>query len=165
MYSKLKTVDVDTIVAISRGGLVISRILSDFLSKPISHITISSYESLNKTKEPFIDEAPSKLFKNESILIVDEVSDTGKTFERAVSYFKNFPVKKIYTASPYIKPQTQFTPDFWVKKLEAWIVFPYEIRETVEAFQKIFTAPGKAQEKLIEVGLDNWETDQFTEAK
>jgi len=165
MYEKIKEVEVDTIVAISRGGLVVSRILSDFLNKPISSITITSYENLDKVKEPFIDETPSKLFKHESILIVDEVSDTGKTFERATNYFKNFPVKHIYTAAPYIKPKTQFTPNFWVKKLDAWIVFPYEVRETAEAFQKIFIDSEKTQQKLTEVGLASWETEQFIKAQ
>ena len=150
---------IDTIVAISRGGLVFARILSDLLNKPISHITITSYDDLQKTKVPFIDETPSKMFRGESILIVDEICDTGKTFERAKSYFENFPLRKIFTATPYLKPHATFVPDFWVKKVEGWIVFPYELRETAEAIQKMTGDREKTVERLTAIGFEEWETE------
>ncbi len=148
----------DKIIAIARGGLVISRILSDLLDLPISNIVISSYKDLKQLKEPEIIEESTAKFDNQTILLVDEVSDTGKTFLRALSYFKNKNVKKIYTATPYIKPKTSFIPDFWVKKIDAWIVFPYDIKETYQALTKNSSSK-KAIKLMKKIGFKKWETD------
>lgn len=155
VVQSFKKISLDKIVAISRGGLVAARILSDLLSVSISHITISSYKDLRQKKEAIIDEFPSRPFKNETILLVDEICDTGKTFERAISYFKSLQPKKIYTLALYLKPKSHFVPDFWVKKTDAWVIFPYELRETYQAFIKLYKS--KAKQKLIEVGFKKWE--------
>lgn len=157
LAKKLKDRKINKIVAISRGGLVIARILSDLLTLPISHITIVSYANLKQEKEPVITEAPTKIFKNESIMIVDDVCDTGKTFERALNYFKNLPLKKIYTLALYLKPWSKFIPDFYWEKFNAWIVFPYELKETADAFLKMYKTKKEVKKKLGQIGLKDWE--------
>jgi len=155
---KLKGLDVDIIVSITRGGTIISRIYSDLLGiKPISHITMSSYKDMKKLGRPIITEEPKRDFKNKIVVIVDEVSDTGATFEVAEKYFKKLKVKKIYTLSPYIKPHTQYIPDFWGKKIDAWIIFPYDVRETAEGLTKILGNKKHAIEKMLELGFEKWE--------
>jgi len=145
------------IVAISRGGLVAARILSDLLSLPISHIAIASYQNLKQEKEPVITETPNHIFADEKILIVDEVCDTGKTFKRAIKYFKHFTNCQIYTLSLYLKPKSKYVPHYWTEKTDRWIIFPYEVRETHNAFLKIFKSPQKAREQMIKVGFERWE--------
>jgi len=156
---------IDRIVAISRGGLIPARILSDFLKLTISNIVISSYANLKQLKEPEIIETSNANFDNQTLLIVDEVSDSGKTFHRALSYFKNTKVKKILTASPYIKPKTTFIPNFWVKSIDAWIVFPYDLRETYDAFLKQFESSKKATEKMKQLGFSQFEIKLLKKAK
>jgi hypoxanthine phosphoribosyltransferase len=146
---------IDYIVAISRGGLIASRILSDILNLPISHITIISYQDLKQQKEIRITETPSRLFDNQTILLVDEIADSGKTFKRALEYFRKFKNCTIYTLALYVKPHTTPVPDFWAKKTDAWVIFPYELQETYQAFKKLYKS--KAKEKLLEVGFKKWE--------
>lgn len=145
------------IVAISRGGLVVARILSDLLNLPISHITIASYQDLKQMKEPIITEGTTNFFTNDHILLLDEVTDTGKTFIRALSYLKNFSTSKVYTASIYTKPHTRFIPDFYVCSIDAWIIFPYDIRETYKAFVKTLGSHEKAILKMHSLGFATWE--------
>lgn len=158
--SKLKEIEVDAIVSISRGANTISHIFSDLLGMlPISHITISSYKDMKKLEKPIITEEPSLDFHNKNILIIDDVSDTGATFEVALEYFKTRNSKKIYTLSPYIKPKTNFIPDFWQKSIDAWIVFPYDVRETFEGFEKMLGGKKHAEEKMLELGFEKWEIE------
>lgn len=159
LAQKIKNKKIDEIISISRGGMVVSRILSDLLNLPISHIAIESYADMKQTQEPMVTQVSSRAFKGETILLVDEVSDTGKTYIRATSYLENLPIKKVYTASPYIKPHTKHVPDFWVKSLDSWIVFPYDIRETKEAFIREFGTHEKAIEKMRAIGFEEWELD------
>ncbi len=123
-------------------------------------MTISSYQNAKQIKVPEITELPNTSFEGKSILIVDEVSDTGKTFERAIEHFKSVPVKNVLTASPYIKPHTKFTPDFWVENINAWILFPYDIRETADIFADMFQTKEKAREKMQKMGFAQWELDE-----
>jgi hypoxanthine phosphoribosyltransferase len=152
-------VKINRLIAISRGGLIPARILSDFLQLPISNIVISSYTNLKQLKEPEIIEVSKIDLKGKSILIVDEVSDTGKTFVRALKYFQERPVKNILTCAPYIKPKTQFIPNFYQETIDAWIVFPYDLKETYEAFLKEEKNKEKAIEKMKKVGFSSFELD------
>jgi hypoxanthine phosphoribosyltransferase len=157
---KVKGTHIDRIVSISRGGTVPSRIFSDLLGTiAISHITISSYKDMHKVDKPIVTEEPRTDFKDQTILIIDEVSDTGATFELAVEHLKKHNPKKIYTLSPYIKPKTTFKPDFWIKNIDAWIIFPYDVSETTEGFVKMFGDLEHAKAKLLEVGFEPWEIE------
>lgn len=134
----------DTIIAISRGGLVLARILSDFLNLPIYNISIESYTGINQHKEPKVtQEIESVDLNGKKILLVDEICDSGKTFERAVSYLSSVGVsqgKRIYIKSAclILKSKSSFQPDFFEEKIDKWVVFPYEVRETIEALRDKF---------------------------
>lgn len=157
-HSQLTDIRLDRIVSICRGGDVVSRIFSDlFGCLPISHITLTSYKDMKKQKVPVITEEPQKDLTEKSILVVDEVSDTGETFKIVTEYFQKRGVKKIYTLSPYIKPHTTFVPDFHQKSIDAWIVFPYDVRETADGFSKTFGSKKHAGEKMLEIGFQEWE--------
>lgn len=154
---KLNKLNIQIIVAISRGGLVAGRLFSDFLNKPVSEIAIYSYQNLKQEKETKITETPSRSFKNETLLIVDDVADSGKTFKIAVEYFKTLGVKKIYTLAVYYKSKTQFMPDFVGRKIDAWIIYPYETVETYKSFVQMFGSSEKAKNQMKKVGFKDWQ--------
>jgi len=81
---------------------------------------------------------------------VDDVSDTGKTFIRGMAYLKELGAESVSTASPLIKPWTKYVPDFYVKEIDEWIVFPYDMRETVEAIQTNLLKDGKTPVYILE---------------
>ncbi len=160
LAKKFRTIEIDKIIAISRGGVVWARVLSDLLSTKVSHITMESYQDFKAHKDPIITEYPHQPFVYDSVLLVDEISDTGKTLERAVAYFGDKKIKKVYTLSPYIKSHTFPLPDFWLHKIDAWIIYPYELRETYESFKKMYGEIAK--EKMLEVGFEKWEIQELT---
>ena len=147
----------DRIMAISRGGLTNGRLFSDLLNLPISHITISSYSDLKQGKNIEIVETSNKSFSDNTLLLIDDLSYTGKTFRRALSYFKKFSNCKVYSLSLYVKPKTTYFPNFWQEEIDAWIVFPYEINETHKALVKKLKSPIEAKRKLIKLGFKEWE--------
>lgn len=159
LAKKIRGTKIDEIISISRGGMVPSRIISDVLKLPISHIAIESYSAMKQEKEPVVTQVSPRKFKGETILLVDEVSDTGKTFERALFYLATLPINKVYTASPYIKPHTKFIPDFWVKNLDTWILFPYELRDNFDALTQKFESTKKAKNKMLQLGFKPWEIE------
>jgi len=136
------------IVGIARVGLTIAHIASDFLKLPVASFTISSYKDLKQQKMSDISFHVGGDLKGKHVLLIDDVSDTGKTFVRGIKYLTELGAASITTASPYIKPWTHHLPDFYVKSVDEWIVFPYDMRETVEALQTNLLKDGKSVEHI-----------------
>ena len=127
----------DLIVAMARGGLTISQMLSDFLSLPVASFTITSYKDFQQNKEELkITYKMGNQLTQKKILLVDDVSDSGLTFIHGVKYLQELKAQNIKTAAPYLKTWTKFTPDFYIEKTDKWIIFPTEIKETILAIKK-----------------------------
>mgnify|MGYP001613565784 FL=1 len=136
---------VDEIVAIARGGLSIGLILTDFLAKPISTITIQSYTDIEKQGEVHITSKLGKQIKGKNILLVDDIADSGKTFLRAINYLKKFLPASITTAALFYKPHSVFHPDFYAKETSAWILLPHEVVEWITTFTNSMIKTGKSK--------------------
>ena len=148
----------DFIVAIARGGLVPARILSDLLETPnLSFIQIEFYTNINQTlQEPILKQTLTTNVTGKKILLIDDISDTGKSLKLAKTHLQHQGAIEIKTATLYEKPQSVTTPDFYEKQTTDWVVFPWDIKETL---RKIIHSPlGKRilkQElaKLVKAGL------------
>lgn len=138
----------DMIVAIARGGLTIAHVASDFLHLPITAFTISSYQDLKQHKNPEVRFKLGESLHKKKILLMDDVSDTGKTFVRAVSYLHELGAEDIKTAAVFLKPWATFTPDFYVAETSSWIIFPYDMRETVESLHKKYREEGITEKDI-----------------
>lgn len=148
----------DLIVGIARGGVVPARILSDLLETPnLSFIQIEFYTNINQTlQEPTLKQTLTTNVTGKKLLLIDDISDTGKSLKLAKSHLHHQGAIEIKTATLYEKPQSVTTPDFYEKQTTDWVVFPWDIKETL---RKIIHSPlGKLilnQElaKLVKAGL------------
>ena len=139
LYSKIKKDSFvpDLMLAIARGGFLATRILSDLFESDncavdVFSITIKHYLSIGKqnAKPVMLQELSHNIF-GLSILVVDDVSDTGDTLLFVKDYLTWLGAKDIRIATVFIKSQTKFVPDYYEKEIsqDTWIVFPYERRE------------------------------------
>nr|CAA6800814.1 MAG: Hypoxanthine-guanine phosphoribosyltransferase (EC [uncultured Thiotrichaceae bacterium] len=134
----------DFIVAIWRGGTPVGIAIQEFyeyLNFSTDHIAIrtSYYSGLNKVRDKVRVHGLEYLTKNinaeDSLLIVDDVFDTGNSIKAALERIqersrKNTP-HDIRIATPYYKPsknQTGITPDYYVYETDEWLVFPHELK-------------------------------------
>jgi hypoxanthine phosphoribosyltransferase len=138
----------DRLAAISRGGLVTARMLSDFLDLPISTFTMVAYKTIGQLSQPKIVEDISVDIKGETVLLVDEIVDSGSSFEVGVEYLAGFAPEKVMTLAPYIKPIARFKPDFWQMQTDKWVIFPYEVRETIKDVTKLLQKEGKSEAEI-----------------
>ena len=124
--------DVDCIVAVSRGGLIPARIVSELTG--VSHIFsigLSSYikdiktDNINLYQNP-IEDLIKGQFK--IALIIDEICDTGDTFKYLSKFLiDNKSVSAIFS-SLYLRENSNFYPSIYHKKISSkdWLVFPWE---------------------------------------
>lgn len=133
----------DFIVGIWRGGTPVGIAIQEYFQYAgitSDHISVrtSSYASINQRAKSIrvhglhylIEEANA----DSSLLIVDDVFDTGLSIEALVNDLEkkmrlNMP-RKIKIACPWYKPQnnlTKLAPDYYLYESDEWLVFPHEL--------------------------------------
>lgn len=123
---------IDYIIGLSRGGVVPARIVAESVNA--DNFLILGLKLFDNDKRgdkiTLTQNLPDIEFdRHDKILIVDDISDKGTTLQYAYKHiFKLTGGARIFTACPYMKPGTQFTPTFYTKvyKDDQWIVFPFE---------------------------------------
>jgi hypoxanthine phosphoribosyltransferase len=150
----------DIIVGISRGGWVPARIISDLLEKAVlANVSVEFYEQLGETKgRPTITQPISISVKEKKLLLVDDVADTGQSLVLVKKYLKDEGASEIKITSIYYKPWSIVIPDYYRKETNLWIIFPWEIKESLrkifEKFREQNITIEDIKEKLVQLGLD-----------
>lgn len=149
----------DRVIALAKGGLTFSRSLVDYLNiEEVSSLHVEFYNNINSTNAmPVVTQSIPVSLKNESVLVFDDLVDTGTTMQTALEYLKHRGVKSIKTAVFFYKPKSSIKPDFYLKEVNSWIVFPNEVRETVFELANMWSTKGtdqtQIQSQLKEIGL------------
>ncbi len=132
----------DFIVGIWRGGTPVGiavQELLDYFGVKTDHIAIrtSLYTGMEQragnVQVHGLGYIVSKINAEDSLLIIDDVYDTGLSVQQVVADIrkecrKNTPEMRI--ATPYFKPsknKTDRVPDYYIHETDAWLVFPHEL--------------------------------------
>ncbi|ADB58663.1 phosphoribosyltransferase [Archaeoglobus profundus] len=140
----------DAIVAVARGGWVPARILADFLlirelySVKAEHWGIvATVTGKARITQPLMVDLTGK-----SVLVVDDVADTGETVEIVAQHVREKNAKEVRTAVIDFKHTSKFVPDYYAREMEkwAWIVYPWSIYEDVKDLIVKLNEGGNAEE-------------------
>lgn len=101
-----KGCNLKNIFGIPRGGLMVGVRLSHLLNLPI----ILDVKDIT-----------------EMTLVVDDISDSGKTLKALQTKIGNLPVT---VATLFCKRESTFIPAFFCREKTKWVVFPWETDET-----------------------------------
>jgi len=132
----------DYIVGVWRGGAPVGiavQELLELLGIKSDHIAIrtSSYTGIGQrsrtVKVHGLSYIVNQLVKGDSLLLVDDVYDTGLSLQQVISDIEvacphNTP--EIRIATPWFKPdnnQTSRVPDFYIHESAQWLIFPHEL--------------------------------------
>jgi len=157
----------DIIVGVSRGGWPPARIMSDLLENPeLANVKAEFYLGVAETKgEPVITQPVSVSVKGKKVLVVDDVADTGKSLALVREHLKEQGAIEVKIATIYYKPWSIVTPDWFEKKTNQWIIFPWERKETVRRILEKCKKHGKTveevKETLIKYGFNRKLLEKF----
>ena len=122
----------DVIISVGRGGMIPSRILSDILNiSDIYMYYIKLYRAINiRNQQPKV-EFFSHNVENKTVLLVDDIVDSGISIEKAVEVFSIKKCQSIKTATILCKDHVIRRPTYFSKicKQDEWVVFPWECNE------------------------------------
>jgi hypoxanthine phosphoribosyltransferase len=117
--------DPDIIVAVGRGGIVPASIIAYQLEKPMISMTIRLYEGgknpRRKYRKPKLVGKFSHDVSKKKVLLVDDVSNTGETLNKAKTLMKG--AMKVKTFVLYRK--SGYKPDFFCMKTNDCVLFPW----------------------------------------
>lgn len=125
----------DFVIAIARGGLLPAGALAYAIgTKSCGSLNVEFYSDVDTTlPEPVI--LPPMLDNTaligKNILLVDDVADSGRTLALVVDMLERVGVI-VKTATLYYKPRSVIAPDFYWKKTDRWIVFPWSAHPPVQ---------------------------------
>ena len=131
------------LIGIMRGAAPMIDVLSRIFKLKCAYLAVESYSG-----KGIEDEQGDIVFSREMssispnmggrILLCDDLSDTGITFNKSIDWLKQYgPIKgkidEIKTATLWKKKKSTFEPDFCAIKLDTdpWIVQPFEIYEEI----------------------------------
>jgi uncharacterized protein len=161
----------DRIIALAKGGLTFSRSLVDYLQTDnISTIQIEFYTGIGTTqKTPVITQSLPVSIRNEKVLVFDDIVDRGETMKLATQYLQYHGAAEIKTAALINKPWSTFKVDYAARQSEAWVIFPNEIRETIETLIELWQENGDSNsqilEQLAQIGFSEAEVALFAKLK
>ena len=143
---------IDIIIAITRGGIIPSDLISRVLKKDTAYLCAKSYtgtktEDIQSKEIVFSREIATTVKEmGGNILLVDDLLDSSRTMKEAVKFLKSYPplkgkIKNIKTAVIWRKPKAvNFPCDYVVEDLkeDRWIIQPFEEAEslTIEDLKK-----------------------------
>jgi len=142
----------DFIVGIWRGGAPIGIAIQEYFklfNLKTDHIAIrtSSYIGTTQSKEIKVhglEYIESHANINDSILLVDDIFDSGNSIKAILTVLKqkmrnNLP-HDIRIATVYYKPlnnKTNIIPNYFLKETDNWVIFPHELEDlTIEEIRK-----------------------------
>lgn len=158
----------EIVIGISRGGLIPARIIADLMEIPtIGSIGVTFYENIGqRLKKPTITQPLNILVAKKRVLVIDDIVDTGESLTLVASEVKT-KAGDLKTATIYRKPLTCFTPDYSAQETDAWVVFPWELRETIKKIGKRLLNSGitfqEVRNYLRLAGLDGELTRSYLE--
>jgi hypoxanthine phosphoribosyltransferase len=138
LYTKIRESNYlpDVNVGIGRGGLFVLRSLQDFfiagkVKIPYLVIAVERYVGVNRTSSIKVKYLNSRVIKGKRVLLIDDVSDQGISLKVSKEECIKKGAKDVKTATLHLKPSSQFVPDFYAMVTDAWIIYPWELYETI----------------------------------
>jgi hypoxanthine phosphoribosyltransferase len=120
--------DYDFIVGVGRGGLIPATMLAYKLKKKVISFGINTYNDMIQTDKYVIYQPIPAPTKQSKILVVDDICDTGNTFNIIRDIYNKENHLDIEFASLFVKDSKSHLVDYYGLSVSdgIWLDFPWE---------------------------------------
>lgn len=147
----------DTIIALARGGWFAGRVLCDFLGlNDLTSLKIEHYVgTANAGSGPSIKyPLANNAVQGKKVLIVDDITDTGKSISHAKDYVSKQNPIEVRTAVLQYLYTSEIQPDYCGEIVHewGWIVFPWNfIEDMIDIISKL----------MVKEKQDEWDIEKI----
>jgi len=151
----------DIIVGIAMGGLIPAVVLADLLGLEVDAVGAKFYRGVGEKRDrPHITQDVSVDLKGKTVLLVDDVADSGRTLKVVRDYVLARGARGLVICTLHYKPWSIVRPDIHVEETEAWIIYPWDRNEALGDVIEKMRAEGVAgedvREEMIARGIPRW---------
>jgi hypoxanthine phosphoribosyltransferase len=151
--------DPELVIAIARGGFVPARLLCDYLDiYNLSCIRIAHYTGTDIQQQARLSIPLNMDIRGLSVLVVDDVDDTGDTLQLALTHLHSFSPARIRVAVLHHKVVSSVVPDYYAEKVTDWhwITYPWAITEDMLGLvKKMRPMPANIDEAIMRVAREH----------
>jgi hypoxanthine phosphoribosyltransferase len=156
-----------TIVGLARGGTIPARLMCDFLGiTDLISLKVEHWIETGKTKDEATIKYPLKADLSEKvILVLDDITDTGKSLVVSTDYLAKMKPLAMKVATLQYMPESTFKPDYFAEEVKVWTWFIYPwnwIEDTSTLIIRLMSTAKDRTWKQSEVNkdlLDNFEIE------
>jgi hypothetical protein len=147
----------ETIVALTRGGWVPSRLLSDRLA--VKRIVSLRAQHWGVTATPDgkaqLTEGLSGPVDGQTVLVVDDITDTGESLSLAVEHVAQQHPARLESAACLHIAHSKFVPTYFAEEIPrtgwVWVVFPWNYWEDLAALATRAVEYGRGPKAIREI--------------
>lgn len=116
-----------TIIGLARGGWIPARLMCDFLGiTDLLSLKVEHWLQTGRTKDEATIRYPLNAdFSGKELLVVDDITDTGKSLITSTEYLRRLNPSEMRTATMQYLPTSKFRPDYFAEEVKAWAWFIY----------------------------------------
>lgn len=150
----------DVIVGVARGGWTPARVLSDLLNiQNLASVKVEFYAGVGvRAKKPVVTQTVSTPLAGLRVLVVDDIADSGESLSLLRSTFVEQGAPEVRSATIYRKPWSKFQVDYCAKETSKWVIFPWEIFESIMEVGGRMLRKGRSLDEVersfVRIGLD-----------
>lgn len=124
---QINNLKIHSVLGIARGGLTLAHTLAEGLNlRDVQTLRTELYDEKTKREKIKIFESCS-FTPNQTILVVDDIADSGETLETVMLHLKKkFPQNNFISATLFYKKTSIYQPNIWVNEATQWIEFFWE---------------------------------------
>ena len=143
----------EVIVGVSRGGWPPARVMSDLLKNPnLANMKVEFYKNIGVTaKRPKITQPVTSEVSGKSVLVVDDVADSGHSLRVASKHLARKGAREIRVCTLYLKPRSVFKPNHYSRTTSKWVIFPWERLEAINLIKRNLRSDGRTYEIIREL--------------
>jgi len=153
------------IVGLTRGGWVPARLLCDHLHVKKLYAVKTEHWGItaNQNGKALLTQELNASIENESVLIVDDITDTGESLTLAIAHLEEMKPKETRTATLLHIIHSKIEPNFYsVRVPEAdwtWFIFPWNLHEDLRTLLPKTLIEGKTEDEIRKAFKDQFQID------
>jgi hypoxanthine phosphoribosyltransferase len=142
------------IIGLTRGGWVPARLLCDHLHVKKLYAVKTEHWGVtaNQDGKALLTQELNADIENESVLMVDDITDTGESLRLALSHIQAMKPKDIRTCCLLHITHSKMEPDFYSVKVPedkwTWFIFPWNLHEDLRTLLPKTIGAGKTEEEI-----------------
>lgn len=116
-----------TVVGLARGGWIPARLMCDFIGiTDLISLKVEHWVETGMTKDEATIKYPLTInLSGKRLLVVDDITDTGKSLITAVDYLSQFQPDDVRVATMQYIPGSTYRPDYFCEEVKEWTWFIY----------------------------------------